>query len=637
MSTASAPLSKTDRILLFIVVPASLLVGFYGRFKGIGTWPLSVDEFYTSRSIDHILQSGWPRFPCGGLYTRGILFQYVVAGLRRCGLSPEFAGRFVPALASLAALPAAYWVGRRTHGRLVGWLVVVILSLSIWEIEMARFLRMYAPFQAVFMWYLVFYLRYVVDGHKQALRWMIGLSIVGVLTWEGGALLGLANVLAIVQSREGERLKAVDWRRIAGLLVLLVFLFLSTRDLRDLGAPAAADLDAGGGAPSRLQFALAWLSGLRQHRYWALAGLLPAGVALASLRWIGSYRPAWLTVCGLCVSLVAAIFHQFTLSAACLVLMLLAALIDWRELTRGGGRRFLLALLGWLLFWSIFYGWPHPRGALQDLFGFPNLYDDIVRPWGRTIPILFAGLVLGIAAAFWAAVREAREKRGPVAALLSLLVLLVIVIASTPTDRIETRYTFFLYPLLLVISLSALFAYGKRRAIPATLLAAAVLLYFAATEDFQPRHIVLIDSAPVNFRIGMSVARASHYYPRNDMRGVAEWLTKHVEPGDVVVGGIPNLDQYYPDFTYFYVDEQDDRYDAYICPDRRHERWTNHPLLYGPAQLKPIVASQRRVYVNVYPDTAERLTQAAAVEGWTITRVWTALDGKTDVLLIRPD
>ncbi len=82
-------------MLLLILVPAAMLVGLYGRFKGIGSWPLGVDEFYTSRSVDHVLLTGWPRFPCGGYYTRGVLFQYLVAGLRLSGLSPEFAGRFL--------------------------------------------------------------------------------------------------------------------------------------------------------------------------------------------------------------------------------------------------------------------------------------------------------------------------------------------------------------------------------------------------------------------------------------------------------------------------------------------------------------------------------------------------------------
>ena len=68
------------RAPLLLLAAAAVLAGLYGRFKGLGTWPLGVDEFYISRSIDNVLRSGLPRFPCGGYYTRGLLYQYLVAG-----------------------------------------------------------------------------------------------------------------------------------------------------------------------------------------------------------------------------------------------------------------------------------------------------------------------------------------------------------------------------------------------------------------------------------------------------------------------------------------------------------------------------------------------------------------------------
>ena len=194
------------RTLLMLVGAVAVLAGLYGRFKGIGTWPLGVDEFYISRSIDNVLRSGLPAFSCGGYYTRGLIFQYVVASLRWLGWSPEFAGRLVAGISSLAVLPAAYLLGRRLDGPLAGWLAVIILCVSIWEIEMARFARMYAPFQAVFAWYVVNYLRYTVDKHAPALRSMILLSVLGVLTWEGGALLGLASIFAVFLAHMGAAL-----------------------------------------------------------------------------------------------------------------------------------------------------------------------------------------------------------------------------------------------------------------------------------------------------------------------------------------------------------------------------------------------------------------------------------------------
>jgi hypothetical protein len=148
---------------------------------------------------------------------------------------------------------------------------------------------------------------------------------------------------------------------------------------------------------------------------------------------------------------------------------------------------------------------------------------------------------------------------------------------------------------------------------------------------------VHIDAAATNFRIGMSSARADHYYPRNDLRSVAEWLAAHVQPGDVVFSGIPNLDQYYAGFDYFYLDGEDNRLDAYVCPDGRTERWTNHPVLYDADALKSAVDSGHRVYGTVYSDVEERLRRDAAARGWSTTRVYTARDGKTHIVSITAD
>src|ERR1700722_1487776 len=217
---------------LGMVTAAALVAGIYGRFKGIGAAPLGVDEFYISRSIDFVMRTGLPHFPCGGYYTRGVLYQYVVALVRWWGGSAEFAGRSVAAIASLLVLPAAYLLGRRIHGRTVGVLVVIVLAVSIWEIEMARFGRMYAPFQAVFAWYLVFFLRYTLDRNRRALGAMVALSVLGVLTWEGGVFIGLVNLLPPFIQHKNGKLRRPDGFYLAGMFVLLCLLVLATRDLR---------------------------------------------------------------------------------------------------------------------------------------------------------------------------------------------------------------------------------------------------------------------------------------------------------------------------------------------------------------------------------------------------------------------
>jgi len=585
------------RVLSLLVGVGALLAGLYGRFKGIGTWPLGVDEYYISRSIDNIMRTGLPQFACGGYYMRGLLYQYLVAGMRWCGMQPEFAGRLLAGICSLAMLPAAYGLAKRVAGSQAALVTIIILCISVWEIEMARFARMYAPFQAVFTWYLVFYLRYTIDRNKAALIWLIALSVLGVLTWEGGVLLGVANLLAVVLAHDHGRLRAADWRRFAGLVLLLGLLYLATRDLRGFaGAPAS---DAGN-LSSHLPVAAAGLAPLWQHPAWALISLLPLGLVVGSLPWIWSYRRRWMVGAGLCVVLASAAMHLFIVSGGVLALMLLAKLIDWHDLTAEPARRFALALVALLIFWLAFDIWTGsplnysavsstgakgPPLVIHDLFGFPDIYDEIIRPWGHTVPILSLGLAAALAFWCWKTITTRSPVPDLIAALLSLITLMALAVGATATERIETRYTFFLYPLFIVLSVAALLKLVQSvkafRQAPIVFAAAVPLLAFSATEDFQPRHIAQVDSADVNFRVGMSAVLAAHYYPRNDMRGVGQWLATHVRPGEVVITGIPSLEQYYSGFDYFFLDEEDLRYEAYVCQDGKTERWTNHPVLYG--------------------------------------------------------
>gem|GEM_PF-935750 len=641
------------RAPLLLLAAAAMLAGLYGRFKGLGTWPLGVDEFYISRSIDNVLRSGLPQFPCGGYYTRGLLYQYLVAGVRMTGLSPELAGRMISALSSLVVLPAAFLLARRIDGALAGWLTVIILCVSVWEIEMARFARMYAPFQAVFVWYLVYFLRLTVDKKASALGCMAAVSVLGVLFWEGGVLLGLANILAVLLAHEQGRLRAAEWLRLILLLALTALLFLATRDLRGFAESA----DQGGGATEsagHLRLLTQWLAPLRLHPAAACGWLLPAGFAIASSGFILSFRHRVMAALGLVFALAAAALHLFTITGGVLILMLLTGVMNRRDWSERRARYFVLSVLGFFAFWIVFEHWiiaPNEIGEArsgdggegpvlaQYLFGFPDVFDEIVRPWGRTVPIL--SVAIGLALIFWSyrTIFAPSPRLEPVRVLLSLILVMALAVGMTATERIETRYTFFLYPLFIVLAVAAVLSlirsrHNAVRPLPLLVAAALPLACFGATEDFQPRHLAGIDSARINFRLDVSPAVAAHYYPRSDMRMVGEWLAANTRPGDVVINGIPNLDQYYSRFDYFFLDEDDARYEGYVCRDGHTDRWTNHRLLYTDDALAPIVASGRRVYASLYPYAEKSMRADAEARGWSVVRVWTSAEDGSDVLLI---
>jgi len=142
--------------LLFLCLSIFVIIGVWGRFNALGRWPLAEDEYYLMKSVLNILHTGIPEYPSGGYYFRGILQQYITAGIELFLKNPELSGRIVTVIANICAIPAVYIIGNFIGGRNIAISACCLFLISSLEIEFSRFARMYAPFQAVFLWFLAF-------------------------------------------------------------------------------------------------------------------------------------------------------------------------------------------------------------------------------------------------------------------------------------------------------------------------------------------------------------------------------------------------------------------------------------------------------------------------------------------------
>ena len=623
-----APASWRDYPVLAALAAVAVLAGVYARFKGLGTWPLGVDEYYVARSVQNILHAGLPEYACGGFYTRGLLVQYLGAFLQLGGMSSELSLRLIAAVGSLAVLPAGYILGRRVGGPLIGLLTVIVLALSLWEVEMGRFARMYAPFQAIFAWYTVYFIRYTVDREARALWPMLGLSLIGTFVWEGGVLLAATNFLPPLLNARSGRLGARDWRYLAGCVALLLPLYLfTTGNLRTLGSdlpyppgfeqPEIAQSLMGASVGSALGTTLA------SHPVWCAMALVPLVSLLFAARWVLTLRRRWLTALGLGAALLAAALHQFGLVVAILLLLLLAGLLSWRELLSRAAAPFGIALGLSAVFW-IAYGlathdWradPNQsalRTALllgHELVRFPDFALEIALPWARAVPVLGLALFVLIGAACIRLVMKEDGTFSAERAILVLMVVLLLAASASHPPRHETRYVFFLYPLGLIIGLvmlartaetavRSLRASARRPALLASLLA---LGGFAMTEDFDLQHLRHVDSEAVQFRQGLSPALAQHLISRTNVRTAAEWLSRNTDSDDIVIDSLQNLGFYYPKIDYFYMNWADQRFAGWTCRGGTIERWGNTPLLYTAAALEAQLQTGKRVFF-VLPET----------------------------------
>ena len=175
-----------------------IIIATYLRFSGLGKWDLAGDEYYFTKSILSIADNGFPNFPNGGYYMRGILLQYLIAPLTLFLDNTEFAVRLVPAISNIFTIPAIYLISKKLGGDKVAVLATFLFCFSLWEIEFARFARMYSPFQFVFMWQIYFLLKYLLENNTRDLKIVLGLAFVSIFIYAGSIFMIFVAMFGLV-------------------------------------------------------------------------------------------------------------------------------------------------------------------------------------------------------------------------------------------------------------------------------------------------------------------------------------------------------------------------------------------------------------------------------------------------------
>ncbi len=202
-------MNKKNNFNTFLLAIA-VIIGFYFRLKSLGKWPFALDEYYIIRSVQNIFKYGLPQFDAGGYYPRGILYQYIIAALWSAGLKAEFAARIIPVLTNLAAFPALYKLSKKVSGKTLAIILVIYLSFSLWEVEFARFARMYSPFQAIFIWYLYNFYLLLFENKKTAFNWMLILSFASIFVYEASIFLVIMNFIPLLWDYERKEFSLSD-------------------------------------------------------------------------------------------------------------------------------------------------------------------------------------------------------------------------------------------------------------------------------------------------------------------------------------------------------------------------------------------------------------------------------------------
>ena len=628
-----------ERWLWFSVTGAALALGVYWRFQGFAAWPLAEDEYFIARSVEYMLASGLPEFPCGGFYVRGILYQALVAPILAIGASPEAALRMVAIASNLAMFPAAALLARSAGGVRFACAVLICLALSAWEIEMARFGRMYAPFQAIFMWYVWHAYKLVETGDVHRWNWLFGLTVVGTLFWEGAVVLALCNFIPVFLAPN----KTVRRHFFVAVSLLVAVVVYLTIEFRYIGSSPYL-IDTGQIAQPSANSIIAWPHHLLTSPMF-VAILALAATALGYVLYRSSKRTnaGVLEILSLAAIAISILASQILLA---LFIFVFGILLNWirPRFAFGAEHRLTVVVLtfaiGVMTVLAVYGGAGSTlTSSLKTLAAFPDLVDMVVYPWLDNLPLFSLWLVLSAAAVFLLVLTRPSTETISIRLVFLILMGSLFVISAVPTLYKETRYSFFLYPLIIIVggflmhaaskNMGELRGVWKLRTIPIVL-----MVVFLASADFDYRHLASIDSYQANFRIDYPDHKTRHYYTRTDFRSAAQYVNANADMADTIVVASEVFSHYTTRADYMYMRRIDPRARGQICPNGALERWSGLPLLGSIDELTAQVyrsgANEAWILVDQHL-LADAQWQDFTTSTDGIAQVFLSDDGRTSV------
>jgi hypothetical protein len=181
-------------LLLLLVVALAL------RWRYIREISLFVDEFVTAWAARNVLDRGLPFFPSGNFYPHGLLFTYLEAPFVLGGFDETLA-RIPALLVSLAALPVAYWVGRRLFSEQVGLIAAAAMAADPDCIVWGGRARMYGLLQLLALLVVYVYYRGLAGDRPRDRYLAMGLLVLAIFTHAEAAfllpVLGLATLVVL--------------------------------------------------------------------------------------------------------------------------------------------------------------------------------------------------------------------------------------------------------------------------------------------------------------------------------------------------------------------------------------------------------------------------------------------------------
>lgn len=591
------PIDKNRKYYLisYFILFVAIAIGVFSRFKGLGKWPLTVDEYYLTKSIQNILNSGLPEFECGGYYLRGIFLQYITVPFLKIFSNNELAVRLWPVIFNLLGIIPLYLVGKRLGGTILGCFAVILYSLSLWEIEFARFARMYTLFQTIFLCYLFFFYRCLERDRSIDQIAMVSLSLLSLFVYEGAIFLLILNFLPNIINQ-----KNINWQQlVVKIAVFVVGYWYLSIDFRHLGVNQFLPEDIKATAsPGILIYPKLLVLDLLADKLWLIIFIIPF-ITTCYFSYINdklNLNSSILARFVFFLFFLLSLLNLLGLSIGLLVIALLIGLIRWQELKKTQYILLLIPFLINLIFWSSFSLLTKDISiirCIEILFNYPDISRMITTPWLKAVPKL--SLALGIIIVFGTLYSIIKDVDKRILLLAGIVSIICLIIGTINTTHTSTRYTFFIYPcfLLLILLYLKLFInnFLKNKALYYIIFIAIFMIF---VEDYNFYHLLNIDKKEVNYRMIYNHHLASHYYLRYDFRSPAEFINNKINNNDIVISSIMPVEYYLNklDFSYNNINRHKFRIVS-VCNGKKNI-WTNANLIYTGNQLKDIISKNHK-------------------------------------------
>lgn len=664
--------SRLYSCIALAVFASVLIAGTFARTSGLGARPLAVDEYYFIRSVTFLLETGLPEFPSGGYYTRGLLPQYLTALSILIFGETGFAFRLPTTLFGFLAVGLGYAYCRRHLDRRLAVAVACALLVSSWQVEYARFARMYAFFQCFTLILLIAfdeaYFRnrrnYRYAPHVAGIALILSHSLSILFT----PLLLIPLIDPRMRARFASGLERLRFA-LAGLAIMAFAAFMAMANLRNLGVLDRFPLDyvAGPSGPRIIvpAFPFWQIGGSATTTLLAVIATICASTALVVLWARRRNRAMDGRAVSLVVFVLSAMLHQFMVAG--LFLWALVCRYDAWRIARQPKTVYLAVIIaaaflaGWMG-----YSLSRPSGLAnvdgsgmglvwslrRTFFGWPDFYTLTLLPWMLDLPWMG---VLILASLIYLSFRTLRE---PNDTLLRrpwvLLAYVMVCFGILRADYSELRYWYFIYPVILCVIATGFQDLANRLVNGATdttasrrggwIAVIAFLAAFGLSGDFQPRHLAVIASHDVTFRTGPYHNRGAIWYDRKDYASPARYiervLAKVPESGAtrVIVTAAEPASFYLGREHAVYLDRGAGTFTLVSRERGTRELWSNRRLLNQPRDVERYTETAREVWL-IRPAAPKK-------RPFTVDEVWggkvrsetvhcAGIDGRIEVVQIK--